>query len=602
MNNDDKNIALINCPLSLGNAFFNENQSVHPPIGSASIAGSLLKEGFQVKCYDFDVLINKDITEICPEAQCNDLKIAIKHRNLFSSVVTQQALLKDKIFPEIYLFDRLATHYASILIDSFDVVSFSLMYFNETLSLFTAKKLKEMQPNIDIILGGPQTMLMRDVYFKFNFIDAVFIGEGEKSIVNWMNNRLSYDKQIPSKKTHTPESTGFYYRNGNQDVYFSRVEQIKTLDELPSPYFDDYIEHTNTYLLKKTLPIEFSRGCIGKCAFCSDRYYFKGFRTKSAEKIFDEILMNISKYGINRFEVSGLLINGDPSILEDLCDLIIEDDVIVHISGRAKIDKLPRNLIKKLGLAGFEKLSIGIESGSRKILEKMKKIHPANITEVLGQLSSNHIDIHAYFMVGFPGETADDIAETVKFINENSNFITAASISPFTLVSPSYISLHPEEFGLEITEFTIALIDEFKDYNEKMRDLHNLTSRIDNCAFQEAFEMLIREFNKNSIDLDVLTKHQVGIRYFFNNSDIFHYYIQNIHEFISSNDEPFSQRNNSFNQLIQGSRIICPFCNSAVSLNKTCKCGVNVTRELLHQHFTKKMKELGFDSNACPIK
>lgn len=68
---------------------------------------------------------------------------------------------------------------------------------------------------------------------------------------------------------------------------------------------------------------------------------------------------------------------------------------------------------------GLREVALGIESGNRRILEYIdKRIHPDMIRDVVCRLTEHGIGVKGYFILGFPGETADELADTVRLVHQ----------------------------------------------------------------------------------------------------------------------------------------------------------------------------------------
>lgn len=126
-----------------------------------------------------------------------------------------------------------------------DVCCFSVYVWNENYSLALAEKIKKRWPKCLIVMGGPQAT---GNWTKFNFIDTIVLGEGERSLVSVLEKRLK----------------------GTNPELFVKTERMDSLSNVPSPYylglFDDIVK--NNPDLYWSAPLETNRGCPYGCTFC----------------------------------------------------------------------------------------------------------------------------------------------------------------------------------------------------------------------------------------------------------------------------------------------------------------------------------------------
>jgi tRNA A37 methylthiotransferase MiaB len=145
-----------------------------------------------------------------------------------------------------------------------NIVFFSTYIWNNNVHLEIARRLKLKHPNINIVFGGPQISSANPQEYiqHYDWIDIVCVGEGEipfTSLLDYYSNNVELS-DVPS----------ITYRH-NRDIYSNpKLERIKDLDTIPSPYvngcFDDIM---NQYPDERWVAIwETNRGCPFSCSFC----------------------------------------------------------------------------------------------------------------------------------------------------------------------------------------------------------------------------------------------------------------------------------------------------------------------------------------------
>jgi radical SAM superfamily enzyme YgiQ (UPF0313 family) len=277
-----------------------------------------------------------------------------------------------------------------------DFVGFSLFKSNRIFSIHTANLLKEKFPDIKIIFGGPEVFSL-DTVNSFNTpsVDHFIVGEGEKALC-----------EILDRKTN------------KRVLRFNQLENIN--------YFPKYKNfNLNLYTRKSALPVLFSRGCINKCIFCSEKFLFKGYRTREPENLIEEIKFHISTNKIKWFTFYDSMLNGNLKKLETLMDLIIKNKLNISWDAQVGIRKdMDITLMQKMKEAGCINLFIGLESASDNVLQSMRK----NFTQhdaagFIKKLNTAQLNFELSLIVDFPGENKKDFKETISFMQRNKNSI-----------------------------------------------------------------------------------------------------------------------------------------------------------------------------------
>lgn len=137
---------------------------------------------------------------------------------------------------------------------NYDVVAFSCYIWNITQTIQVAEKIKELNPKVQILLGGPEVSYEYEEIIKLNCIDFIIVGEGETPFADFLN-------QFP----HIHSVQGLVYKNNGLIVSNPIPPMFNVLNyEGSMPYQFDKKEE----LKNKVLYIETSRGCPYKCEFC----------------------------------------------------------------------------------------------------------------------------------------------------------------------------------------------------------------------------------------------------------------------------------------------------------------------------------------------
>lgn len=250
--------------------------------------------------------------------------------------------------------------------------------------------------NGKIIAGGPHTSVALDTIP--DFVDYVVQGEGEQAILKIIN--------------------------GEAKQRIVKEERIKDLDSLPFQPWDIFTKLPYDYSCKwmDTKPVftmNTSRGCPFDCAFCSvDSVWGKQYTYFSVDRLIDEI-----KYLIKKFGAKGIYFREDNFTLnrkrvEEFCAKIRE--LNIKWACETRVDTLcDEELVKMMSKAGCEAVYLGVESGSQKVLDILKKGVTVEQIERCVTLCKKHkIRTYCSLITGVPGETYEDYLLTKKLMNK----------------------------------------------------------------------------------------------------------------------------------------------------------------------------------------
>ncbi|MCL2313386.1 MAG: hypothetical protein FWC41_13100, partial [Firmicutes bacterium] len=257
---------------------------------------------------------------------------------------------------------------SNIILTNYLYLGFSSQYYQWIAANIIIERIKLISPNSVVVIGGcgskQEAYALANNFKHFNFISW---GEGEFLLLELTR----YLDTTYHSEVNLTDIPNIVFRNGDQLV----VSQISNVfvDINQSTYdYSDYfsqIKHSSiAQKIKVKLPFEKSRGCHWrKCHFCSLNTGYK-FRSKSSEKAIDEIKDSITKYNTNEyFFVDNDVVANDIPGFEDFLDMLIEFRTTLHNDFKISMaeiitDGINSTIIKKMSLAGFEKIQIGYES------------------------------------------------------------------------------------------------------------------------------------------------------------------------------------------------------------------------------------------------
>jgi len=327
----------------------------------------------------------------------------------------------------------------------FDIIGFSISSYSQFLfALLLAERIKKNTKSV-IVFGGAFITLQGYVFFpKYNFIDFMITGNGEKPLLELLH--------VLQNGGLYENISGLLYRK-NSVVKITPKERYD-IENMPLPDFDgldlnlyrDKSKAVDEILL---LPYQISKGCVHKCSFCVQRSLEKT-NIKSFDKITREIKCYCEQYKSRHLLFSDWTLNSSYHHMDKLCDSFIANKLDIRWRGLARVDNLDERLLNKMKKAGCVSLIFGVESGSNKILQLMKKgFNAEHSSKILRLTHKTGISVYLTIMVGFPQENKIDVDKTIEFLKDNSRYISGIfSLNRFLLELNSPIYRNPEEFGV----------------------------------------------------------------------------------------------------------------------------------------------------------
>lgn len=313
----------------------------------------------------------------------------------------------------------------------FDVAGFTVW----SLSLRAVKEaigiIKRLKPEAQVILGGPHpSALPFKTLEYFPQADFAFVGEGE----------IGFPKFLESLKLKDPvfsEVPGLVWRDKGE-VTANEPAMQEDLDSLGFPSWDlinprDYFM-SGSLIGKDTCVLTCTRGCPYSCTFCSAWITAgKKIRKRSVKNILEEIEYLSGNYGIKVFDIPDENFTFDKDFVAGFCRAVISLNKRFEffLPNGIRLDTLDEDLLGLMRKAGFRReVAVGIESGSERVLKLMKKnLSLGLVKEKVELLNRAGFRPIGYFILGFPGETKEDMEKTVAFALKLK--LVAAAFTPF---------------------------------------------------------------------------------------------------------------------------------------------------------------------------
>jgi hypothetical protein len=335
-----------------------------------------------------------------------------------------------------------------------DVVGFSLYYTNVFPTLWLAKKIRQHLPDTKIIAGGSHIQWNPDPFPEF---DHVVKGEGEELLLQMLDD---IENGVPL--------TEYQY---NAD----KTKRIN-LDQLPFPDYSDL--DVNAYMIPNAISSELSRGCVAKCTFCQETHYWK-YRSRQAPFILEEVEHQYRTYGTNVFWFIDSLVNGNINELRAFALGVVERGLKIKWEGYARCDeRMDLEYYQDLKASGCMALNYGIESGSQRVLDAMRKnVTIAEVEKNLRDGASVGIEAQTNWMLCYLNEETVDFAKTMTLAWRIQNYRLTSMARGTMNIGPGRIdddrefyNVHPKYFCLswatkDLGNTKIHRLIRFKSFN-----------------------------------------------------------------------------------------------------------------------------------------
>lgn len=263
-----------------------------------------------------------------------------------------------------------------------------------------------------IVAGGPLPTISSDIFL--DDFDVVVVGEGEETMLEIL--RSQYDRKALSNVK------GIAYREkGKESIETtSPRELIGNLDSLSFPArelydhraYKEYFQRYHGYTITSMIT---SRGCPFDCDFCSRPVFGRSYRSRSAANIVDEI-ETITPYGYDRIWFADDIFPFSKETCFSVCNEIIDRRLDVSWECLCRTDIVNEEIATKMKKAGCHRVFFGIESGNDETLKMMRKrITVENAKRAVETAKSAEIEVGAFFILGYPGETDETMLDTIRF-------------------------------------------------------------------------------------------------------------------------------------------------------------------------------------------
>jgi radical SAM superfamily enzyme YgiQ (UPF0313 family) len=313
-----------------------------------------------------------------------------------------------------------------------DVVGITAMTPTINSAMKVAKKIKESDSNITVVLGGAHaTILPEETMQNVPEIDIIIRGEGEQTM-------LELIKALENDPSSINQVLGITYRQGTNIRSNPPRPPISDLDALPFPAFHllpirKYRLHPPFGTRTPVMPIITSRGCPYRCVFCSKSVFGSKYRSNSPAYVVDEIQFLNKEFGVREIKFYDDVFTLDRKRVVAICRRLKEQGMDIPWTCETRVNLVDSELLGAMKDAGCYMIAYGVESGNQRILDSLKKdITLEKAIEAFKLTHKAGIETVAYFMIGSPDETPETVKETIEFAKKlDPDFVQFSITTPY---------------------------------------------------------------------------------------------------------------------------------------------------------------------------
>ena len=284
-----------------------------------------------------------------------------------------------------------------------------------------SQRLAAAGPDTIQLVGGPQsTGDPEGVLQALPAVTAAIRGEGEETAVELL------EALRPDGRTALDGILGIAWRTDDGEIITNPARPLPpTLDDDLWPAYDlidvpVYFRRSRMGVLFKHpeyMTIFTSRGCTYGCNFCHE-VFGKVWRPLSADRVLDEMDFVVRTYGIREFQIVDDLFNGNRERTLAICQGMVDRDLKFKIAfpNGLRADRLRVDEIEALHAAGTWRTCVSPETASPRIQAQIgKHANLDRIRDAIHELVKRDILTSGFFMLGFPGETREELEATIRW-------------------------------------------------------------------------------------------------------------------------------------------------------------------------------------------
>lgn len=406
---------------------------------------------------------------------------------------------------------------ARLLTDRPDVVGISVLTFNLLDTMRTARLIKRVLPKTKVVLGGTHINLYPRESLGLKEVDYVVFGDGERVFTKLVE---LIDGKAPAESFDALGGLGWKRDDGELRLNHQR-DTIETLNDLPFPARHLVDLDSYSHMIGKgerIATIQSSRGCPAACTFCDIRK--TKFRYRSPENVVAEMRL-LAERGVDDFFFVDDTITVNRKRVHEICNAITRSGLKINFKISARVDTVNQELLNHFAEAGCYRIHFGVESGSNRILEVMEKgVDTARIERAFRETRAAGMGALAYMMIGVPGETREEMMQTIDFaIKLDPEYAQFSICTPYPKTELYHRMLKSGDIPYDYWQgFAENPTEDFrvKFFNpnfayEELREIQDLAHR----RFYGRFRVMMREVSRLRGVGDLVGKAKLGANILF---------------------------------------------------------------------------------------
>jgi radical SAM superfamily enzyme YgiQ (UPF0313 family) len=268
-----------------------------------------------------------------------------------------------------------------------------------------------------VVVGGPEPVSYAEEFLQRG-ADVVVAGEAEQTL-------LELVRALIEKPFHPEGIRGIVFRSSDGDaVRTPPRELMASLDDLPFPAREkaDLARYQRTWRERHgftSLSLNTMRGCPYTCRWCSHAVYGETYRRRSASRTAEEVAQILDRYAPDQLWFTDDVFTINYAWLRQLREEFSRRSIRIAYECITRADRLTEEVLTHLRDTGCRRLWIGSESGSQRILDAMDRRVTVEQVQAMSRLAQNlGISVGMFVMLGYAGETREDIEATVRHVRQ----------------------------------------------------------------------------------------------------------------------------------------------------------------------------------------
>jgi radical SAM superfamily enzyme YgiQ (UPF0313 family) len=279
--------------------------------------------------------------------------------------------------------------------------------------------------NTKIVLGGPEVRNHTENFLNYG-ADFIIIGEGEETTLELVRTLeiviLSGPDSYCDEASTICIIKGIAYLENGKVITTPERSLIKDINALPFPNrekidFTPYLNGWKTHHGYSMMSVNTMRGCPYTCKWCSRAVYGGTYRRRSPQLVAQEMKHIKETYNPDMLWFVDDVFTIHHKWLTEFAEEVKKQGAIIPYEIISRADRLNEEVIKTLKASGCFRIWVGAESGSQKIIDAMDRRVDVMQTRAMINLAKQHgLEAGTFIMLGYPGETKEDIKETIEHL------------------------------------------------------------------------------------------------------------------------------------------------------------------------------------------